>query len=155
MANTHPLNATSHAHQRDGFTHPHTAIIVRNIHERLHVSPRVPSPVGSTRCLFPPGFRREPLSSPGTISRRIGPSLIPTAGRSLTVSAASSSQVGGASCSRLHKKRPIELQRTLILIDQVQVRVTGCSGRSEGRPSLLPIVKAQPGSTPSARRPSL
>src|SRR6185295_1557202 len=124
MPHTHAFETAGDRHQRDRFTHPHSSVIVRNIDERLHISPRKSTPVTPSRCLLPFSFRWKPFSCPSaiggrrfplhpngrTISNRRRRLIIPCRGRLVCL---------------CFQKLPIETESDFILIDGIGIKRHG------------------------------
>src|SRR6185295_5590764 len=124
MPDAHAFETAGDCHQRDCLTDPHPSVIVRNIDERLHISPRISTPVTPSRCLLPFSFRRKPFSCPSaigsrrfplhsngrTISNRRRRLLIPCRGRLVFLR---------------FQKLPIETESDFILIDEIGIKRHG------------------------------
>src|SRR5262249_62136723 len=67
MSYAHSSETAGDRHQCDGLTDPHSSVIVRNVDERLHISPRVPAPICPPSRLLPLSLPRKPFPCPSTV----------------------------------------------------------------------------------------
>src|SRR6185295_18544278 len=77
-----------HRDQRYGVTDPLPTIVVRDVHERLHVTPGISTPVGPARGFFPFRFGGQPLAGPFAVCFGIKPTGAhgrPGRGRAITI----------------------------------------------------------------------